>query len=106
MRRWSYLSLRRRILLCAAVVLMLLAFLWALLGYPALTDEGYLRRAERAHLLPAGDIWQKSKPVPEIMKVNSWRQMGENTLSCFGFQPAICGPPAERAFTCTKNKVT
>ena len=64
MRRWSYLSLRRRILLCAAVVLMLLAFLWALLGYPALTDEGYLRRAERAHLLPAGDILTKIKTSP------------------------------------------
>lgn len=64
MRRWSYLSLRRRILLCAAVVLMLLAFLWALLGYPALTDEGYLRRAERAHLLLAGDILTKIKTSP------------------------------------------
>lgn len=56
MRRWKYLPLRKRLLISVVVVLVLSGLIWALLGYPALTREGYLRRAERAHLLPTGDI--------------------------------------------------
>lgn len=56
MRRWKYLSLRKKVLLCAVVIVLLGALVWSFLDYPALTGEGYLRRAERAHLLPKGDI--------------------------------------------------
>lgn len=56
MKRWSYVPLRRKIWLRGAVVLLLIGCVWAALDYPALTGEGYLRRAERAHLLPEGEI--------------------------------------------------
>lgn len=59
MKRWKHISLRKKILLCVTVIVLLGALIWALLDYPALTDEGYLRRAERAHLLPEGDILAK-----------------------------------------------
>lgn len=56
MRWWKYIPLRKKILFPVAVIVLLCGLIWALRGYPPLTDEGYLRRAERAHLLPKGDI--------------------------------------------------
>ena len=56
MRRWKYLSVRKRFLIGLAVILVLAGLIWVMLGYPALTREGYLRRAEKAYLLPQGDI--------------------------------------------------
>lgn len=56
MRWWKYLPLRKKIFFPVAVVVLLCGLIWALRDYPPLTDEGYLRRAERAHLLPEGDI--------------------------------------------------
>ena len=56
MKRWSYISLRKKILLCVMVIALSGGLIWAFLDYPALTNEGYLRRAERAHLLPEGEI--------------------------------------------------
>lgn len=56
MRRWKYLSLRKRLLVCAVTILIIGWLIWMMRGYPPLTEEGYLRRAERAHLLPEGDV--------------------------------------------------
>lgn len=56
MKKWTYLPLRKKILFPVAIVVLLCALIWALRDYPPLTEEGYLRRAERAHLLPKGDI--------------------------------------------------
>lgn len=56
MRHLKYLSLRKRLLIGVIAVILLGAGIWALKGYPALTAEGYLRRAEKAHLLPKGNI--------------------------------------------------
>lgn len=59
MKRWENLSLRKRLLIGVLIVLVLGATIWALTGYPALTAEGYLRRAEKSHLLPEGDVLLK-----------------------------------------------
>lgn len=56
MKRLKYLSLRKRLLISFVAVVILAALIWALMGYPALTAEGYLRRAERGLLLPEGEI--------------------------------------------------
>lgn len=56
MRRWSYLPLRKKIWFPVVVVVLLCVLIWAFRGYPPINNEGYLRRAERAHLLPKGDI--------------------------------------------------
>lgn len=56
MRRWNLLSLRKRLLVCAVIILVIGLLIWMMRGYPPLTEEGYLRRAERAHLLPEGEI--------------------------------------------------
>lgn len=64
MKRWGYLSLRKKVLLCVVVIALLGGLIWAFLDYPALTDEGYLRRAERAHLLPEGEILAKIETGP------------------------------------------
>ena len=56
MKGWSYLSIRKRLLAFACVIVAVCGLIWALAGYPALTEEGWLRRLERAHLLPEGDV--------------------------------------------------
>lgn len=56
MRRWKYLSLQKRLLVCTVTILIIGWLIWMMQGYPPLTEEGYLRRAERAHLLPEGEI--------------------------------------------------
>lgn len=56
MRRWKYLSLQKRLLVYAMTILIIGWLIWMMRGYPPLTEEGYLRRAERAHLLPEGDV--------------------------------------------------
>ena len=56
MRRWKYLSLQRRLLIRVVIILIIGCLIWVMRGYPPLTEEGYLRRAERAHLLPDGDV--------------------------------------------------
>ena len=56
MRRWKYLSLQKRLLIRVVIILIIGCLIWVMRGYPPLTEEGYLRRAERAHLLPEGDV--------------------------------------------------
>lgn len=56
MRRWKYLSLQKRLLIRVVIILVIGWLIWMTRGYPPLTEEGYLRRAERAHLLPEGEI--------------------------------------------------
>lgn len=56
MRRWGYLPLYKKMWFPVAVIVLLCVLIWVFRGYSPLTDEGYLRRAERAHLLPKGDI--------------------------------------------------
>lgn len=56
MKRLKYLPLRKRLLISGIAILLLGGLIWALAGYPALTAEGYLRRAERGRLLPEGEI--------------------------------------------------
>lgn len=56
MKRWKYLSLQKRLLIRVVIILIIGCLIWVMRGYPPLTEEGYLRRAERAHLLPEGDV--------------------------------------------------
>lgn len=56
MKRWKNLSLRKRVLISVLIVLVLGAAIWTMVGYPAFTAEGYLRRAEKSHLLPEGEV--------------------------------------------------
>ncbi len=56
MKGWSGLSVCKRLLIFVGVMLIMGGLIWALLGYPAMTEEGYLRRMERANLLPEGEI--------------------------------------------------
>ena len=59
MKRWKNLSLRKRLFIGVLIVLVLGTMIWALAGYPALTAEGYLRRAEKSYLLPEGEVLLK-----------------------------------------------
>ena len=56
MKRWKYVPLRKRVLICFVICLLCCGLIWVMRGYPPLTEEGYLRRAEQAHLLPEGEI--------------------------------------------------
>ena len=56
MKHLKYISLRKRLWISAAAILVLGALAWAMTGYPALTAEGYLRRAEQGFLLPEGEV--------------------------------------------------
>lgn len=56
MKRLKYISLRKRLWISAAAILVLGALAWTMTGYPALTAEGYLRRAEQGLLLPEGEV--------------------------------------------------
>ena len=56
MRRLKYLSIRKRLLISAVVIAILGVLIWSLAGYPAMTAEGYLRRAEHGHLMPEGEV--------------------------------------------------
>lgn len=59
MKRWKFVSLRKRLLISVTAIVVLGVLVWALAGYPAFTAEGYLRRAEKSYLLPEGEILLK-----------------------------------------------
>lgn len=56
MKRWNDLSLQKRVLIYIGIILVICGLIWMIRGFPPLTEEGYLRRTERAHLLPEGEI--------------------------------------------------
>lgn len=62
MKYWRNMPLRRKLLFRVVLIVIMAVLVWAHLGYPALSDETYLHRAERAHLLNEGEILTKIDP--------------------------------------------
>lgn len=62
MKRWRNMPLRKKLLFSGVLIVIMAVLVWAHLGYPALSDETYLHRAERAHLLGEGEFLTKIDP--------------------------------------------